>query len=408
MTIDAESRPTAAPPLDDVAPRVRLLGRWDVDPLLLSKLTFLFYFGAMGCLAPYLSLHYRAIGLSNSDIGLLGGLGPLMTLVAAPLWGSLADILRQHKLMLVIGIGGLCACMVGIALATSLAMLIPLIMLYMFCGSPIGALLDNTTLNLLGKNRHLYGKQRVGGAAAWGVTAAVMGVITQRWGLSNIFFGFFAFMAITLAVALHLPIRSPKLGVSYRAALQALARQRWWAVVLVSIWLMMAGRATGFSFVMLRLNDLGATRSLMGLTVLASSLSDVPMYFFADRMMRRWGPRGCLILAMVSTVILLAGYGLVRAPWPFIFIQLLAGPAFAPMWVAGVEFARRAAPPGLGATTQALFGAVCWGLGAGSGNFVFGRVYDALGAPTMFLIASGLVTVAALFYLIAGRHAPEA
>ncbi len=79
---------------------------------------------------------------------------------AAPMWGSLADVLRRHWLMLIIGIGGLSACVLGIALARSLAMLIPLIMLYMFFGSPIGPPLDNTRLNILGTNHHLYGRQR--------------------------------------------------------------------------------------------------------------------------------------------------------------------------------------------------------------------------------------------------------
>lgn len=372
--------------------------------LILARLTYFFYFGAMGAAVPYLALHYRSIGLSGSEIGLLGGVGPFVTLVAAPLWGALADMLRQHKRVLMLAISGVMLGMLGIALARDLRLLLPIVMLYIFFGSPVISLVDYTVLNLLGERKAEYGRQRFWGAVSWGVMGALLGVITQRYGPAWIFVAFFVLIAIALCVALRLPIAEAPLGVSYRAALRALLRQRWWAIVLVTVFVQMAGRATGFGFLMLHLSDLGASRSLMGLSVGLASLSDVPTFFFADRLLRSWGARGMLLLALGFTMVALLGYGLPRNPWVITVVQLLQGPSFSAMWVAGVHYAREAAPEGIGATTQALFGAVVWGLGSGTGNLLGGVVYDAFGARTLFLGAAVAVALATLFFLLAGRH----
>lgn len=372
--------------------------------LVLAKLTYFFYFGAMGAVVPYLALHYRSIGLSGSEIGLLGGVGPFVTLVAAPMWGALADILGKHKRVLVVAIAGLSLGMLGISLARDLRLLLPIVIFYIFFGSPVISLVDHTVLTLLGDRKAEYGRQRFWGAVSWGLMGALLGIITQRFGPSWIFVAFFILIGIALFVALRLPIAEASLGVSYRAAFKALLRQRWWAIVLLTVFVQMAGRATGFGFLMLHLSDLGASRALMGLSVGLASLSDVPTFFFADRLLRRWGPRGMLLFALGFTVVALLGYGLPRSPWVITLVQLLQGPSFSAMWVAGVHYAREAAPEGMGATTQALFGAVVWGLGSGCGNLIGGVIYDAFGAQSLFLGAAVAVSLAMLFFLVLGRN----
>ncbi len=59
-----------------------------------AKVFYFCYYAAAACLMPYLVLYYRQIGLSGGQIGLLAGIGPLVTLVAAPLWGGWADATR--------------------------------------------------------------------------------------------------------------------------------------------------------------------------------------------------------------------------------------------------------------------------------------------------------------------------
>ena len=79
--------------------------RWD-RALLPPKAFYFLYYAAAAALIPFLALYYAELGLSGSQIGLLSGILPLITLVSAPLWGTLADAARQHRRLLALAIGG--------------------------------------------------------------------------------------------------------------------------------------------------------------------------------------------------------------------------------------------------------------------------------------------------------------
>ncbi len=58
------------------------------------------YFLAVGCFLPYITLYYRQLGLTGSQIGLLTALPPLAIALLAPLWGVLTDKRGIHRLVL--------------------------------------------------------------------------------------------------------------------------------------------------------------------------------------------------------------------------------------------------------------------------------------------------------------------
>ena len=58
------------------------------------------YFAGFASLAPFAILYYQELGFSGTQISLIAGLGPLVTLVFAPLWTNIADATRRHKLIM--------------------------------------------------------------------------------------------------------------------------------------------------------------------------------------------------------------------------------------------------------------------------------------------------------------------
>jgi MFS family permease len=67
-----------------------------------------------------------------------------------------------------------------------------------------------------------------------------------------------------------------------------------------------------------------------------------------------------------------------------LLIQLLHGFTFAALWTAGVAYAHRAAPPGMGATAQGVFSGVTMGLATATGALIGGWLYQSAGAALMF------------------------
>jgi PPP family 3-phenylpropionic acid transporter len=92
-------------------------------------------------------------------------------------------------------------------------------------------------------------------------------------------------------------------------------------------------------------------------------------------------------------------YSLIHVPWLALLIQLLHGPTFSLMWVAGVSYADKIAPPGREATAQGLFAGVMLGIGSAAGAFVGGLLYEYAGPLIMFRLAALGSLVSAGFIL---------
>lgn len=52
---------------------------------------YFFFFGAMGAMTPFLSIYYRNVGLTATEIALLLSVPPIMLFVSQPLFGPMAD-----------------------------------------------------------------------------------------------------------------------------------------------------------------------------------------------------------------------------------------------------------------------------------------------------------------------------
>ena len=91
-----------------------------------------------------------------------------------------------------------------------------------------------------------------------------------------------------------------------------------------------------------------------------------------------------------------------RRKWEI--IQMLHGPTYSAIWVAGVSYADKMAPPGLGATAQGIFAGVLLGLGFGTGAILGGWVYETLGAVAMFRIFTIVVLTSLILFQLSGRN----
>ena len=73
--------------------------------LVVYKVFYLIFFGAVGALFPYLAVFYKQLWLSPHQVGILIGLRPFIQMCASPLWGVLADTYNVSKWILLMSIG---------------------------------------------------------------------------------------------------------------------------------------------------------------------------------------------------------------------------------------------------------------------------------------------------------------
>jgi PPP family 3-phenylpropionic acid transporter len=134
-----------------------------------------------------------------------------------------------------------------------------------------------------------------------------------------------------------------------------------------------------------------------------ATVSEWPIMFFSDRLLAHLKPGGLLILALLLFCLRTFAYALVQAPQLILAVQLLHGPTFAAMWMAGVAYANELAPDGLGATAQGLFSGVTMGLGSACGAMTGGWLYEYFGCVSMFRWAGTGMFFGLILFVLANR-----
>ncbi len=336
---------------------------------------------------PFLVVYYQELGLRGTQIGFLAGLPPLISLISAPVWGAVSDMTKRHKLLLLVAIGGAIVLALTLSLFDVFAWLVPAVMLFSFFSSPIMPLVDSTTMNLLGGLKERYGRIRLWGAIGWGVAAPVTGWLIESRSVMWSFWNYAGLMGLGLLVALSIPVSGRIEVVSKGGVRMFLSSPRWLIFLTVTFCGGMAlSMISNFLFIYLR--GLGADKFTLGLTLTVATLSELPVLFFSDRLLRRWNAQRLMSAALLFYAIRALAYSTIVVPWLALLIQLLHGPTFSLMWVAGISYADKIAPAGLEATAQGLFSGVMLGIGSAAGAFLGGLLYEHVGLVSMFRLTA--------------------
>jgi MFS family permease len=352
-----------------------------------AALYFLAFFGANGAVFPYYALYYQQAGVDSRGIGVLVAVPTLMTLVAAPAWGGVADALRLHHRLLPVSLLATTVMTALLLNAHEFSMLLVFVVLQAFCGSPIVSLADNAVMSLLGRERHRYGRLRLWGAIGFSASAMVSGEFITRAGFAPSLAIYVSLMGLAALVAIRLPapdlITPPALS-----ELRGLNRDARWVAFLAALVLVGTCSAILNTFFVLYMTDLGASAAVLGLAVAVAGVSELPVFLLAPRIMLRGQARGLLTLSFVAYAVRALVVSALRSPAMGVAAQLLHGLSFSALWTASVTYAREIAPVGWGATAQAAIGSVFFGMAAGVGALVGGALYDRIGPVALFQIAA--------------------
>ena len=218
------------------------------------------------------------------------------------------------------------------------------------------------------------------------------------------FAGYIFFMLVGLAVGMRLPLSQAHLPSSFWSGVRTILRSGRWGLFLLIVFVSGVGLSSVNVFLFLYMAHLGASETLMGLALTSATLSELPFLFFTNRLIRRWSARGLLLFGMMAFVLRALLYFVVHVPWAVLLVQLLHGPTFSAIWVAGVSYADEIAPKGLATTAQGIFSATFMGLGSAIGALFAGFLYQYLGVMSMFRVVGMTVALATVVFLVIGRR----
>ena len=358
-----------------------------ISPRAAARLSYVAAFGAVGAWYPYLAVFYQDRGLDLGTIGLFTALGAAAALVAAPIWGAIAD--RYPGSSLIIPIGALVTAAGASALALVdgvLAMAVALAVASVaFAG--IAPTLDARALETVGSDRNRYGGLRAWGSGAFIVVVAFTGALVERAGITSMFVVYVAALLVLAVVALPLrgdagAPRLPRLT-SIGVVLRHAPLARFLPAVLL-VW--SASMAINWYF-SIHLIELGAPGELVGSAWAIGAAVEIPIMAAYPWLAGRVGGERLLVIGASVFALRAVALSLVDDPLLAAATMALHGVAFALVLVGGVTFVSRHAPEATAATAQGILSATVFSIAMIVGPGIGSWVADQFGVPALFTLA---------------------
>lgn len=349
-------------------------------------------------------LYYQQIGLAGWQTGILLGLAPLASLLSGPFWTGLADTRHQHKTILNLTLILTVSTVLVLPLTKTFNLLILIVTGFSFFVTPIMALVDSATISMLGARRERYGRIRLWGTIGWGLASLVAGVFLQRFGLVWMFWIYCGLMLLNLLPISKLIFIKSITVTPFWSGLRGVMNNRRWVWFLFIVFIAGIGLSAHANYLAILIQSKGGDKSMIGIALFLSTVSEMPVMFFSNIILKKLKPRGLLVMAVTFASLRCMLYSLVAGAQVVLLIQLLHGFTFPSLWVAGVNYVAENAPPGLNATLQAIFGSVLNGFGLAAGGVLGGILIDQVGLPAMYLVLGLVVLAGLVLFLIFDRQ----
>ncbi len=352
-----------------------------------AKALYFLFFAAFAGYVSFLAVFYEDIGLVGWQIGVLTSIPPLATLVVAPLWGAIADATHKRRLIMVVGLIGNLGAVALISVTRSFQWLVIVIIVNVIVSAPVAPFLDGSVVDLLGDHQERYGRIRLWGAVGWGLSAPIVGMLVDAWGLLWIFYIYIALMFVFLLVTYGLPMGGSGERVQVWREVGTLMRNWQWLIFLLAVLISGTAGSIVTNYLFLHMNSLGIKGSVMGWALTIGTISEIPVFFFADTVIRHFGARRVMLFALLAYIVRMLLYAVVISPIGTLSIQLMHGLTYPLMWSAAINYAAKTASPGLRATAQSILSSTM-GFGGVFGGLIGGLIYQASGSARLFLYTS--------------------
>lgn len=126
-----------------------------------------------------------------------------------------------------------------------------------------------------------------------------------------------------------------------------------------------AGSAWGFieNFLFWFLEDLGGSKSLMGLTITVGGVLGIPLLVLSGPIVKKLGHAHVIFIGFVFYAIRLIGYSVINHPWLCLIFEAMESITFGLSFTAAVTYAAKLSTVTTDTSIQGMLGGLYYGVG---------------------------------------------
>jgi PPP family 3-phenylpropionic acid transporter len=368
------------------------------------RILFLLNGVAVAVVLPFASVILADRGFSPAAIGLVIALVSVGTVVSVSAWGHLGDVVLGRARAMQVSILAAAGFLLLFALPLPPILVGCAYIAYGACYGAVGPLSDALAVNAMRDPAREYGRVRALTSASFTVASIALGLIYGALGYGPAAVLFAAVAVATAAAGSRLPdlgraaLTAGRRGGAIR---EALAIQPALPRILLAIGLVYGGMFAGFTFLPLRIVELGGGAPEIAAASAVSAAVEIAAMVAAGRLVPRIGLRALFGVSAFLYACSLALWGVLPSPAAIIASRVISGAGYAGLWIACVVTIQRLLPARLQGSGQSLFSITTTGIAAFLANIVGGLLYAGQGSTVVF----GLAAVAGLAGIAVGWSA---
>lgn len=295
--------------------------------------------------------------------------------------------------------------MIQISSTTELfTILLIIILVSNVISSPSLALADTVTMQTLGPNVHLYGRQRLWGSVGWGIASFLVGaLVTLSHHCPNPFtkpseinytpcfstFGALMLLALLTSTRFKFAYSSQDVKeVKNAGIMDGFKRSISIKYIMFLFTAFYFGILNAFmkTFLFWHLKDLGGTQLLFSLIAAVNCFAEVSVYLLSDRIITRMGHTRVIYLAAAGFTLRCLWYSFLSNPWLVLPLELMPGITNALAWVAMLSYVNEISTSKTATTHQGILYGFYRGLGYGCGEVLGGLMINFVGSGNAFKV----------------------
>ncbi|MFB3881617.1 MAG: MFS transporter [Armatimonadota bacterium] len=368
----------------------------------------------IGTQTPYLYLFFRREGFTDTQLGTLAAITPIMNIFAPPLWGAVADMLGDRRRTTAALLVTSALIFPGLVYAKTFAATFAVMMAYAAVAAAPMAIADAITLETVERTGADFARLRLWGSLGFAVPLIAYGAILGKGvnspasSLYPVFIGYAITRLISGgSVAMLPPSHGKRRGLLDLRAVRAFANKRFIALAIPAV---IAGGAMSayYLYFTIYLDQVGIPDNFKGYFWAVAVAAETGMMLVIGRIIGRIGLKWTFVLGLVGICLRLLSFSFTLGPPVIAAVQLLHSLTFAAFMVSTITFVSRVTPPELRASGQTLWVALTNGIGSAAGSKCAGLAAGAFGLMGMFRVFALVAAAMVVLAMVAVREPSEA
>lgn len=365
----------------------------------------IFYFvvyGSIACYYPFLTVYFNEKGLSYSQIGILFALNSITAVVFQPLWGIITDEYSSKKVTIFFSmiISSLLA--FTFIFANRFGTVFLAILFFMIFESPICSISDAYCYEIIDKNKNLqYGRIRLMGSIGYALTALFLGIIIKITNINSSFFGYFIMIAIGIITLNKIKYKgkSNNNGISFNDIFKIIKNKKFILITLSALVANIAMGANG-NYLAILIQKTGGNVSNLGMLWFIIAMSELPVFFFGAKIIKKNGVIDIYLLSIVLYIIRFVIDSFCPNYQLVLLTQIMQSVTYPLYLIATLQYIQDIVPASARTTAITAFTAFSGGIGGFIGNLSGGLIIQYFSVFYLFRIMAIICILALIIGII--------